>query len=257
MKSFTAIALEGFPFVSHGDDLARLIIETASKNGLELEEGDVIVAAQKIFSKAENRVVKLSDVTPSREAEELAKVVQKNAKFVELVLRETKKIVKASPDILLVEDARGLICINAGIDKSNVKGRASYALLPEDSDKSAERCRARIKELIGKNVAVIVCDTYSRPFRRGQVNFAIGFAGINVFKDYRGRKDLFGHVLKVKNVAIVDEVAAAAELLMGQGAEARPVVVFRGLSEFVGFCEEHRIEDLEISKEEDLFRSAL
>jgi coenzyme F420-0:L-glutamate ligase/coenzyme F420-1:gamma-L-glutamate ligase len=148
LKSFTAIALEGFPLVGHGDDLARLIVETANRNGLELEEGDVIVVAQKIFSKAENRVVKLSDVIPSREAEELAKIVKKNARFVELVLRETKRIVKASHDILLVEDARGLICINAGIDKSNVKGRASFALLPKNSDKSAERCRIRIKELL-------------------------------------------------------------------------------------------------------------
>jgi len=257
LKSFTAIALEGFPLVKSGDDIAEMIVQTAAKNGLELEDGDLIVAAQKIFSKAEKRVVKLRDVAPSKEAEELARVTGKGPKFVELVLRETKKVLKASREILLVEDKRGLTCINAGIDKSNVEGRGDFALLPENPDKSAEKCRSGIKALIGKNVAVIVCDTFSRPFRRGQVNFSIGVAGIKLFKDYRGKKDIFGQVLKVKNVAVVDEIAAAAELLMGQAEEARPVVVFKGLSGFVGFCEKCRIADLEISREEDLFRSAL
>lgn len=257
MKRFTAIALEGFPLVKSGDDLAAMIVQTAGKNGLEFDDGDLIVAAQKIFSKAENRVVKLGGLVPSKEAEELAKVTGKGPKFMELVLRETRKVLKASRDILLVEDKRGLICINAGIDKSNVQGRGSFALLPENPDESAEKCRAGIKALTGKNVAVIVCDTFSRPFRRGQVNFAIGVAGIKLFKDYRGKKDIFGRVLKVKNVAVVDEIAAAAELLMGQAEEARPVVILKGLSDFVGFCKRCRIEDLEISREEDLFRNAL
>jgi coenzyme F420-0:L-glutamate ligase/coenzyme F420-1:gamma-L-glutamate ligase len=257
VKSFTAFALEGFPLINYGDDLARTIVETASENGLNLEDGDVIVAAQKIFSKAEGRVVKLRDVAASRRAQRLAKIVKKNPRFVELVLRETKRVLKACHEILLVEDVRGLICINAGIDKSNVKGRGEFALLPENPDRSAKECQVRIKKLTGKNVAVIVCDTYSRPFRRGQVNFAIGLAGINPFRDYRGRQDLFGQVLKVKNVAAVDEIAAAAELVMGQGNEARPVVVFRGWSDFATFCEECSADELRISKDEDLFTGAL
>lgn len=257
MKRFTAIALEGFPLVSSGDDLARIMIETARKNDVIIEDGDLIVAAQKVFSKAEGRVVALRDIIPSGKAKELAKAIGKSPRFVELVLGESKNILKASRDILLVEDQRGLICINAGIDKSNVEGSGNFALLPENPDVSAENCRRRIKELTGKNVALIICDTYSRPFRRGQVNFAIGVAGVKLFKDYRGKRDLFGQVLKVKNVAVVDEIAAAAELLMGQATEARPVIVFKGLDSAVDFCEKCGIADLQISREQDLFRGVL
>jgi coenzyme F420-0:L-glutamate ligase/coenzyme F420-1:gamma-L-glutamate ligase len=257
LKTFTATALEGFPLVKSGDDVARMIIETSKKNGLRIDDGDVIVVAQKILSKAERRVFRLRDVVPSDKAKELAKATGKGPKFIELVLRETKEVLKASYEVLLVRDERGLVCINAGIDKSNVEGEGNFALLPENPDESAENCRARIKELTGRNVTVVICDTYSRPFRRGQVNFAIGVAGIEPFKDYRGKSDLFGQVLKVKNVAVVDEIAAAAELLMGQGREATPVVIFKGLNDSVVFCEKCGVDKLLISKEEDLFRSAL
>jgi len=257
LKSFTAFALEDFPLIKSGDDIVKIIIETAEKNGLEIEDGDIIAIAQKIFSKAEERVIRLRDVVYSKKAEEIAQMTGKSPKFVELVLRETKKVLKASRDVLLVEDKRGLICINAGIDKSNVEGRGNFALLPENPDESAEKCRKTIKKLTGKSVAIIICDTYSRPFRRGQVNFAIGVAGIAPFKDYRGKRDLFGQTLKVKNIALIDEIAAAAELLMGQAKEARPVVIFRGLTDEVNSCERCSIDELQISNEEDLFRSTL
>jgi coenzyme F420-0:L-glutamate ligase/coenzyme F420-1:gamma-L-glutamate ligase len=257
LKAFTAFALDKFPLIKSGDSIAEIIVEIAGKNGLKIEDGDVVVIAQKIFSKTEKKVVRLKNVVSSKKAEEIAKITEKSPKFVELVLRETKKIVKASRGILLVEDKRGLICINAGIDKSNVEGRGNFALLPENPDESAEKCRMKIKKLTGKNVAVIICDTYSRPFRRGQVNFAIGLAGIKPFKDYRGKKDLFGQTLKVKNVAVVDEIAAGAELLMGQAKEARPVVIFKGLGDVVKFCNKCSIKELQISSEEDLFRNAL
>jgi len=257
LKSFVALALEDFPLIESGDNLAEIIVEVASKNGLEIEDGDVIVVAQKILSKAENRVLRLKDVVPSKKAEDIAKVTGKSPKFVELVLKETRNIIKASRETLLVEDKRGLICINAGIDKSNVKDRGKFALLPENPDDSAKKCRMEIKKLTGKNVAVVICDTYSRPFRRGQVNFAIGMSGIKPFKDYRGKKDLFRQTLKVKNVAIVDEIAAAAELLMGQAQEAMPVVIFKGLNGIVEFCDKCSIAELQISSEEDLFKGAL
>jgi len=257
VKSFTAIALENFPLIKPGDSISKIIVETVKKNSLELENGDIVAVAQKIFSKAENRIIKLRDIVPSRKAEEIAEITGKSSRFVELVLRETKKIIKASREILLVEDKRGLICINAGIDKSNVEGRGNFTLLPENPDESAEKCCLEIRRLTGKNVAVIICDTYSRPFRRGQVNFAIGTAGINPFKDYRGKEDLFGQILKVKNVAVIDEIAAAAELLMGQAKEARPIVIFKGLNSVVGFHENHSITELRISSEEDLFKNTL
>jgi coenzyme F420-0:L-glutamate ligase/coenzyme F420-1:gamma-L-glutamate ligase len=257
LKSFMGFALEGFPLIRSGDDLAKIIVETAGKNGLGFEDGDVLVAAQKIFSKAEGRVFNLRDVSASIKAQRLAKTVGKDPRFVELVLRETKKVLKASCEILLVEDVRGLVCINAGMDKSNVQGRDEFALLPENPDRSAQECRRRIKQLTGKEVAVVICDTYSRPFRRGQVNFAIGVAGINPFRDYRGRQDMFGQVLKVKNAAVADEIAAAAELVMGQAKEARPVVVFRGLKGIVEVSEGYSARDLQISKQEDLFAGTL
>lgn len=257
LKSFSAFALEEFPLIKSGDNIAKIIVETAKKNGLKIDDGDIIVITQKIFSKAEQRIVNLKDVTPSKEALEIAKTTRKSPHFIELILRETKKVMKVSPEVLLVEDNRGLICINAGVDKSNVKGNNSFALLPTNPDSSAEECRQQIKKLTGKNVAIIVCDTFSRPFRRGQVNFAIGLAGLKPFKDYRGKEDLFGHVLKVKNVAIVDELAAAAELLMGQGKEATPVVIFKGLNSLLESCENSSINELQISRDEDLFKGTL
>jgi coenzyme F420-0:L-glutamate ligase/coenzyme F420-1:gamma-L-glutamate ligase len=257
LKHFMAFALEDFPLVNPGDNIAELIFKTAQKNGLKIDEGDIIVVAQKIFSKAENRVVTLKDVLPSEGAFKIAKETGKSPRFVELVLGETETVLKATREILLVKDKRGLICINAGIDKSNVEGIGKFALLPENPDISAEKCRREIRRLTGKNVAVIICDTYSRPFRRGQVNFAIGIAGIKPFKDYRGKEDLFGQTLKVKNVAVVDEIAAAAELLMGQAKEAKPVVIFKGLNDFVEFSENCSIKELQISSEEDLFKGAL
>ncbi len=257
MRKLTIIALADFPLVEPKDDVAKIIVGVVARNGLKLEDSDVIVAAQKIFSKAEGRMVKLKDVIPSEKANELAKTTLKDPRFIELVLRETKRIIKVSNETLLVEDKRGLICINAGIDKSNVKGRDNYALLPEDPDKSAEKCRMDLKKLTGKNVGIIISDTYSRPFRRGQVNFAIGIAGVNLFKDYRGKKDLFGQMLKVKNVAVVDEIAAAAELLMGQATEKSPVVILRGLDDALGFSDKNRTSGLFISNEEDLFSDAL
>lgn len=257
MKSFTALALENFPLIKRGDNIAEIIVSTVRKNDSELEDGDVIVVAQKIFSKAENKEIRLNEVVASKKAKEIAKTTGKDPRFIELVLGDTKRILKASRDVLLVEDKRGLICINAGIDKSNVKGRGNFALLPEDPDDSAERCRSEIKKLTGKNVAVIISDTYSRPFRRGQVNFAIGIAGLKPNRDYRGKRDLFGQVLKVKNVAVVDEIAAAAELLMGQAKEKTPVVILRGLGSAVSHCEKSRTSDLFISGKEDLFKGVL
>ena len=180
----------------------------------------------------------------------------KDPKFVEQVLQASRRIVKASSDILIVENENGIVCINAGIDKSNVEGEDSYAFLPRDSDDSARGIRQKIRELTGKNVAVIVSDTYSRPFRKGQVEFAIGIAGITPFRDYRGEKDLYNYVLKVKNIAVVDEIAAAAELIMGQGSEGIPVAIIKNLDK-VEPTEKCSINDIFISKQEDLFKGTL
>jgi len=255
-KTISIVSLESFPLVEKGDNLARIIVETMKREGVSLGDGDVIAIAQKVVSKAEGRVVRLRDVNPSEKAKETAKVTLKDSRLVELILRETGKIVKASQQIFIVENKSGLVSINAGIDKSNVKGDDAYALLPIDPDESARRIRSEIAKLTGKNVAVVICDTYSRPFRRAQVESAIGVAGVDPFKDYRGQEDLFGYVLKVKRVAIADEIASAAELAMGQGKEAVPVVIIKNLSR-VEWTEETSANDLLISKEEDLFSGTL
>jgi len=255
-KAVSIIGLEGFPQVKNGDNLAELIVKTAKIRGVSIEDGDILVVAQKIVSKAEGRVFQLEDIKPSERAREIAKITWKNPNFVELVLREAQKIVKTSPETLIVETEDGIVCINAGIDKSNVEGEDSYALLPKDADESAKKIRKGIMELTGKRVAVIISDTYSRPFRKGQVDFAIGVAGINPFKDYRGKKDLYDYVLKVKNIAVVDEIAAAAELVMRQGSEGIPVAIVKNLNR-AELTERCSIKDLFISKQEDLFKGTL
>lgn len=259
MQSFTIVGLDGFPLVKSGDDLARIIVETSKKDGVFFEDGDVIAVSQKVVSKAEGRLMHLRDVTPSAKAKEVAALTGKDARFVELVLRETRKIVKAVPGFLVVGDRRGWVCLNAGVDKSNVSSESDlYTLLPVDPDESARKIRRDIMRLTGKKVGVIICDTYSRPFRRGQMEFAIGVSGVRVFKDYRGEKDLFGYVLQVKNVAVIDELACAAELLMGQGSEAVPVAIVKGLKR-VELCGEGEasMKELRLAEHEDFFEGTL
>jgi coenzyme F420-0:L-glutamate ligase/coenzyme F420-1:gamma-L-glutamate ligase len=255
-KTISIVSLESLPLVKAGDNLAKIIVETMKNEGISPSDGDIIAIAQKVVSKAEGRIVRLRDINPSEKAEKIAKQTMKDPRLVELVLGETEKVVKASPQILIVKDKNGVVCMNAGIDKSNVQGDDAYALLPLDPDESARRIRSDIIKLTRKNVAVVICDTYSRPFRRAQVEFAIGIAGINPFKDYRGQKDLFGYVLKVKKAAIADEIASAAELAMGQGREAVPVVIIKNLSR-AEMVERATAQDLLISKLEDLFSGTL
>jgi len=194
-------------------------------------------------------------VKPSERAKEISKATSRDPRLIELILRETRNLVKASPEIVVVENRQGFVCINAGVDKSNVEGEDAYALLPTDSDESAKRIRSEIMKLTGKKVAVIISDTYSRPFRRGQVEFAIGFAGLNPFRDYRGQRDLFDYVLKVKNTAVADEIASASELVMGQGGEGMPVAIIKNLG--LEWREDSTSVDLLISRDEDLFKGTL
>jgi len=224
------IGLEDFPIVHKGDDLGLLIVEAAKKNNIEISDGDIIVVSSKIVSKAEGRVIELSKVKPSPKAFEIAKITGKDPRLVEVILKESIKVVKAVRGHLIVATKQGIVCANAGVDKSNVAGTPEVvALLPENPDESAERIRTRIRKLTGKNVVVVITDTYGRPLREGHINMAIGVSGLKVFKDYRGKEDLFGYVLRVKRIAIADEIASAAELVMGNGAEGIPVAIIKGL----------------------------
>ncbi|MEE8632056.1 MAG: coenzyme F420-0:L-glutamate ligase [Candidatus Bathyarchaeia archaeon] len=247
------IGLTGIPLVKAGDDLASIILRVAEANNVKIEDGDVFVIAQKAVSKAEDRLVELDKVKASPEALKIAEVSGRDQRLVELILSESKRVLKASQQTIIVEDKRGLVNINAGIDKSNVEGQNRYALLPTDPDRSARRLRSRITRSTGRNIGVIISDTYSRPFRRGQVNFAIGLAGLDPFFDYRGREDLFGYVMQVKFNAVADELACAAELVMGQGKEATPVVIIKGFRRLT-FNEGFSSKALLIDESEDLFK---
>ena len=255
-KTVSIVGLEGFPMVKAGDNVAELIVAVAEKENVPFDDGDIVVVGHKIVSKAEGRTMRLKEVKPSSRAKELSKLTLRDPRLVELVLREAKRVVKATKEILIVENRSGFVCVNAGIDKSNVEGEDAYVLLPADPDKSAREIHSQIRKLTGKNVAVVICDTYSRPFRRGQVEFAIGVAGMKLFRDYRGKKDLVGYVMQVKNSAIADEIASAAELLMGQGNEGIPAVIVKGLNA-AKMTEDTSVSELIMSKQEDLFTGTL
>jgi len=226
------IAVPGLPMVQAGDDLAMLVSRALAGAGLELRDRDVVVFAQKIVSKSEGRGVALADVVPSARALEVAAEVRKDPRLVELVLRESKRIVRKIPDVLIVEHRLGLVMANAGIDQSNVADPASgerALLLPVDPDASAERLRGDLQRLTGRNLAVVINDSFGRPWRLGTVGVALGCAGLPALLDLRGTPDLFGRALKVTVIAYADEIAATASLLMGQAREGRPVVIVRGL----------------------------
>jgi len=224
-------ALEGIPPVVAGDDLAKLTVDALELAELQLQPADVLVFAQKVVSKAEGRRVDLATVTPGERALELARTVGKDPRLVELVLRESRRIVRTAKDVLIVEHRLGLIMANAGIDQSNVHEDGNFALLlPEDPDGSAGRLRTRLGELTSVQPGVIISDSFGRPWRVGTVGVAIGCAGVASIIDMRGKPDMFGRPLRVTVIGHGDEIAAAASLLMGQADEARPVVLVRGLA---------------------------
>ncbi len=225
------VAVPGFPLVEAGTDLIAALLHCLRDGPLALEEGDVLVFAQKIVSKAEGRYVDLSTITPTLKALELSAVVQKDPRLVELVLRESRRVVRAARDVLIVEHRLGLIMANAGIDQSNVSGSNETALLlPADPDRSAQVLREEIRKRTGLAIAVLVSDSFGRPWRVGTTGVAIGAAGIASILDLRGTPDMFGRSLRVSVVGHADEIAAAASLVMGQGAERQPVVIVRGLA---------------------------
>jgi len=227
MQKVELLAVPGLPLVKAGDDLARLIGDKLTGE-LALKPGDIVVLAQKIVSKAEGRMVDLATVKPSPRAVELGTEVLKDPRLVELILSESKRVVRSRPNVLIVEHKLGLIMANAGIDQSNVApqdGVERALLLPKDPDASAETLRTKLGA-----TAVLIIDSFGRPWRKGTTGVAIGAAGLPSFIDMRGMKDMFGRVLQVTMPAFADEIAAAASLVMGQADEALPVVVVRGLS---------------------------
>ena len=226
------LALPGIPMVQAGDDLAALIEAGLARAGLALQARDVLVVAQKIVSKAEGRSVDLAEVTPSAQALALANEVQKDPRVVEVILSESARVVRVRPGLMIMEHRLGFVMANAGVDQSNVApsdGVERALLLPRDPDGSAEALRARLSATAGVPLAVVINDSFGRAWRRGIVGIAIGAAGLPALIDLRGQPDLFGRALQVSIAGFADEIAAAASLVMGQGDEAQPVVLARGL----------------------------
>jgi len=227
------IALPGIPHVEPGDDLAALIRRALAEAELDLQHGDILVIAQKIVSKSEGRYVRLSDVRASAAAQELAERVGKDARFLEVVLSESEEIVKCRPNVVIAAHRLGFVMANAGIDQSNIEhagGEESVLLLPKDPDATARQLKSALEGSAGMNLGVIINDSFGRPWRNGVVGVALGAAGVPSLLSQVGVPDMFGRAMRVTEIAIADELAGAASLLMGQAGQGLPVVLVRGLN---------------------------
>ena len=245
-RGFRVLALEGIPEIEAGDDLAALVANAAERAG-GLEHADIVVVAQKAVSKAEGRVVRLDELEPSARALELAG--DRDPRHVEAILRESIQVVRVRPPLIISETRHGFVCASAGVDASNAKGEGTLILLPLDPDASAASLRARLRELTGADVGVIVSDSFGRPFRQGTIDVALGVAGLTALRDLRGVRDRHGYELHSTQIAVADELASAAELVLGK-VDGIPAAVIRGLD----LRGDGTGADLPIPEERDLFR---
>lgn len=248
--------LPGIPLIRQGDNLADIILRSLERAHITLSDGDILVLAQKIVSKAEGRQVNLPTVKPSSRAEQLAESAEKDPRLLELILRESNEVLRVRGELIIVEHRLGFVCANAGIDHSNVCGLGDaqedwVLLLPEDPDASAARLREALESASGARLGVLIIDSHGRSWRMGTVGFTIGLSGLPGLLDLRGRMDLFDYQLRVTQVGVADELAAGASLVMGQAAEGIPVVHVRG---FPYPLREGHLEELLRPKDQDLFR---
>ena len=253
MPSLILNALTDIPLIRKDDDLGSILGLALDENQITLEDGDVLILAQKIISKAEGRRVDLENVTPSPEALRLADETQKDPRLVELILQESTQVLRSRPGLIIVEHKLGFVCANAGIDRSNVasKGEEKVLLLPENPDESANRLRSYFKENRGVDLGILIIDSHGRAWRNGTVGISIGFSGLPGIVDLRGDPDLFGYTLQATVIGAVDELAAGASLLMGQSNEGLPVVHARG---FPYPLREGSFRELPRESKSDLFR---
>jgi coenzyme F420-0:L-glutamate ligase/coenzyme F420-1:gamma-L-glutamate ligase len=263
--SLVITPLIGIPLIRRDDDLADILVKSLQETNIELQDGDILVLAQKIVSKAEGRTANLTTVTPSQKAIELAEQTQKDARFIELVLRESNEVLRTRIGAIIVEHKLGFVCANAGIDHSNVNPPLPAGeglgvrenpedwvlLLPQDPDLSSRKMRSEILSKTGKRIGILIIDSHGRAWRNGTVGVAIGMAGMPGLEDLRGRPDLFGYKLQVTQVGVADELAAAASLVMGQAAEGTPVIHVRG---FPYPLRDGSLKELVRPREQDLFR---
>ncbi len=254
--SLSLTPLPGIPLIHPGDDLAAIVLAALPRLGLSLQDGDILVFAQKVVSKSEGRLVNLVGITPSPRAGELALQIDKDPRLVELILRESNAVLRTRPGTIIVEHRLGFVCANAGIDHSNVAGEANgleewVLLLPQDPDASARRLRSQLEAASGAALGVLVIDSHGRAWRLGTVGVAIGISGLPGLLDLRGKSDLFGYNLRITQVGVADELAAAASLMMGQAGEGTPIIHVRG---FPYPLREGSLAEMLRPEEQDLFR---
>lgn len=255
MRELRCIAVPGIPEVAAGDSLSDLLTTALARADLPLQIGDVLVLAQKIVSKSEGRTVRLADVTPGAAAQQLAREANKDPRLAELILQESRKVLRVKPGVIIVEDKRCFIMANAGIDQSNVPGAEDLVLLlPQDPDASARKLRDELRATSGVAVGVLIIDSFGRAWRHGVTGVAIGVAGMPALIDKRGHVDREGRVLKVTQIAAADELAAAASLVMGQADEGTPAVLARGFPYALDAQRESTVQELIRPEAEDLFR---
>ena len=253
MNNIELKALEDFPYVEPGDDLAKIILKSFRKNNINLDDGDVVVVAQKIISKSENRYIDLNKITPSEKAITLAKELNRDSSFIQVILNESNEIVSTEKNVIVVEHKLGFININAGIDRSNIPQDINQVLLlPKNPTISANNLRLALSEKFKKQIAVVITDSMTRPYRSGVTNFALASSNLQSLIDLSGEKDMYGNILKNTEIAVADEIAAASGLLMGQGSDKKPVVIIKGFNK-----NKYKVNDaldLVVSREDDLYR---
>ncbi len=249
MKKLEIFAVHGFPEVEEGADIAALFLQAAKKSRIRIRNGDVLVVKQKIVSKAEGRLMRLDNVRPGPEALRLAAEQGKDPRLVQVILGEAVRVVRAGHGVIITETRHGFVCANSGVDRSNVK-EGFAVLLPVDPDASAKMIRERAERATGKRVAVVITDTFGRPWRKGQTDVAIGCSGIDALLSYRGRRDRYGYELRVTEPAVADEIAGAAELATGK-LTGIPAALVRGATYTRG---ESGARSVVMEKKRDLFR---
>ena len=253
MNNIELKALEDFPYVEPGDDLAKIILKSFRINNINLDDGDVVVVAQKIISKSENRYIDLNKITPSEKAIALAKDLNRDSSFIQVILNESNEIVSTEKNVIVVEHKLGFININAGIDRSNIPQDINQVLLlPKNPTISANNLRSALSGKLNKQIAVVITDSMTRPYRSGVTNFALASSNLQSLIDLSGEKDMYGNILKNTEIAVADEIAAASGLLMGQGSDKKPVVIIKGFNK-----NKYKVNDaldLVVSREDDLYR---
>jgi len=253
MNKLQLHALENFPFIKPGCDLASTIEDSIVLNNIKIDDGDVFIIAQKIISKSENRYINLDSIKPSNEALSLSKKLNKEASLIQIILNESKNIISIDKNVIIVEHKLGFVNVNAGIDRSNISQEINQVLLlPENPTISAINLQNKISDIFKKNISLVITDSMTRPYRSGVTNFALASSNLQSLIDLSGEKDMYGNILKNTEIAIADEIAAASGLLMSQGSEMKPVIILKGFNK--NKYQINNASNLVVNREDDLYR---